>query len=221
MFTLVLIDDDIPVQPNDFRECHAQLKREIQKKYVDRVIPRVGLCVQFYDFVRVKEAIVHPGDGKLSCAEALFKVEFHVIVFQPEIGEWLVGTILESTRIGLRVSLGFFQDVLIPASNLQAPYVFDGASQTWAWQYRAQDTGEVINFFYERGEQIRFRVTAVEFPEAFGPKGPIKESAMQVVGAVNGDGLGVLAWWQAEAPGEAAAEAIVDGAVLVKEEEAV
>mmetsp|Transcript_54555 Transcript_54555/g.122734 ORF Transcript_54555/g.122734 Transcript_54555/m.122734 type:complete len:207 (+) Transcript_54555:95-715(+) len=196
MFTLALIDDDIAVRPADFRdEFKLRLKRQIQSKYVDRIIPNVGLCVQFYDFVEIKDALVYPGDGKTSCGEAYFKVEFSVVVFQPVLDEWLVGTIAGSTQWGLSVSLGFFADVEIPSSNLRTPYIYDSAYSTWVWQYRGHDATESVNFFYKKDELIRFRVTSVLFPEAKGPKEARREPPMRIAGAVDRDGLGCISWW--------------------------
>jgi len=201
MFTLVLIDDDIPVQPADLRgDCRAQLKRQIQHKYIDRVIPNVGLCVEFYDFVRIKDAHIHPGDGSVGVGEAYFKVEFNIIVFRPSIGEWLVGSITGSCKEGLRVSLSFFHDVLIPSSNLKTPFLFDAAEQCWVWQYRNQENNEVINFFYEKTALVRFRVVAVEFPEASSPQDKAREASMKLIGAVDRDGLGCVSWWPEAIP---------------------
>eukprot|EP00439_Symbiodinium_sp_Y106_P002093 s2327_g1.t1 len=64
--------------------------RQIQLRFVDRVLPNVGLCIEFYNFVSIKDAIIYPGDGQQSCGEAYIKVEFNLIVFQPLIDEWLV-----------------------------------------------------------------------------------------------------------------------------------
>merc|ERR1711865_535793 len=122
-------------------------------------------------------------------------VEFKIVVFQPAVGEWLVGSITGSCKEGLRVSLSFFQDVLIPSSNLKTPFLFDAAEQCWVWQWRNQETNEVINFFYEQNALIRFRVIAVEFPEASGPQDKAREAAMKIVGAVDRDGLGCVSWW--------------------------
>jgi len=196
MFTLALIDDDIPVQPADFRDDYrARLKRQIQEKYVDRIIPNVGLCVEFYDFVDFREAIVYPGDGKLACGEAYFKVEFNVIVFRPEVGQWLVGSISGCTDRGISVSLGFFHNVEIPSSNLRLPYTYDDLQKVWVWQYRNPETKDHVNFFYEKNELIRFRVISVEFPESKGPDDGNRETPMKVVGAVDDDGLGCVSWW--------------------------
>mmetsp|Transcript_32573 Transcript_32573/g.65827 ORF Transcript_32573/g.65827 Transcript_32573/m.65827 type:complete len:221 (-) Transcript_32573:208-870(-) len=196
MFTLALIDDDIPIHPADFRdEFRARLKRQIQSKYVDRVIPNVGLCIEFYDFVQIKDAHIYPGDGKTSCGEAYFKVEFYLIVFQPMVDEWLVGSIVGSTPRGLSVSLGFFQDVEIPSANLRTPYTFDQVHKMWVWQYRSPDTVETVNFFYRKDELIRFRVTSIDFEAPTGPKATRHGSPMRIAGAVDRDGLGCVSWW--------------------------
>lgn len=206
MFVLVTIDDDIPVLPERFQgDSKAELKKVIKKKYVDRVIPRVGLCIDFYDFVRIKDAFIYPGDNKHSVGEAYYKVEFQLVVFQPIMDEWLVGSIVGSTHTGIRVSLGFTHDVMIPSSNLRTPYVFDERHKTWVWQYRG-DQGEIVNFFYESQELIRFRVTAVTFPEATCPGDQAtRGSPMEILGAVDRDGLGCISWWpDASIPGDSA-----------------
>eukprot|EP00439_Symbiodinium_sp_Y106_P002624 s6698_g1.t1 len=141
-----------------------------------------------------------------------------------------VGWIDSSTTRGITVSLGFFQDVEIPAANLRTPYTFDQAQETWVWLYydeagdgKSDETEERSNFFYEKGELVRFRVTAINFPDASWPKdGPctsLEEGGakivagtpwrvaavaqierrlrkpMSIVGAVDRDGLGLLSWW--------------------------
>merc|ERR1712151_1060032 len=125
---------------------------------------------------------------------------FNLVVFQPAIDEWLVGTVSSSSTAGLKVSLGFFKDVTIPSSNLRAPYVFDAKKSVWAWQYHNQEIRETMNFFYQVHQLIRFRVTAVEFSEPFTAQGPLRDSAMRIVGAVDQDGLGCVAWWPDDLP---------------------
>mmetsp|Transcript_35499 Transcript_35499/g.101372 ORF Transcript_35499/g.101372 Transcript_35499/m.101372 type:complete len:289 (+) Transcript_35499:79-945(+) len=221
MFTLAVIDDDIPVHPADFGgDFKVTLREQIQNKYVDRVIPNVGLCIEFWDFNEIKDAHIHPGDGKMSCGEAYFKVEFSIIVFRPMLDEWLVGSIAGSSQRGLSVSLGFFADVEIPSSNLRTPYMYDAAHEMWVWQYRSSESFETINFFYKKDELVRFRVTAVHFPEPTGPKGPRHHTPMQIVGAVDRDGLGCVSWWPdtarelmaAKAAGETNASAATEAA---------
>ena len=64
MFTLALLADDIPIAPQDFRDDHRdQLKRQIQLRYVDRVLPNVGLCIEFYNFQSIKERLSKAKQG--------------------------------------------------------------------------------------------------------------------------------------------------------------
>eukprot|EP00931_Biecheleriopsis_adriatica_P106031 TRINITY_DN80549_c0_g1_i1.p1 TRINITY_DN80549_c0_g1~~TRINITY_DN80549_c0_g1_i1.p1 ORF type:complete len:201 (-),score=46.28 TRINITY_DN80549_c0_g1_i1:38-640(-) len=196
MFTLALIDDDIPIHPQDFRDdWRDSLKRQIQLRYIDKVLPDVGLCIEFYNFVTIKDAPIYPGDGKNSCGQAYVKVEFNLIVFQPVLDEWIVGSVAGCTPRGLLVSLGFFQDVEIPSANLRTPYMYDAGQKMWVWQYQDEETGELTNFFYEKDQLIRFRVTAVNFPDASWPKERRLEKPMSIVGAVDRDGLGLVSWW--------------------------
>lgn len=61
------------------------------------------------------------------------------------------------------VSLGFFDDIIIPPTALQHPSRFDETEQAWVWEY---ETGEgKHDLFMDAGETIRFRVTAESFKE--------------------------------------------------------
>lgn len=69
------------------------------------------------------------------------------------------------------VSLGFFDDILIPPSALQHPSRFDETEQAWVWEYDTGD-GSKHDLFMDAGESIRFRVTAETFNETC-PKDPL------------------------------------------------
>lgn len=69
------------------------------------------------------------------------------------------------------MSLGFFDDILIPPSALQHPSRFDETEQAWVWEYDTGD-GNKHDLFMDAGESIRFRVTAEIFNETC-PKGPL------------------------------------------------
>lgn len=43
------------------------------------------------------------------------------MVFRPFVGEVLVGRVAQSSEGGLRVSLGFFDDIIVPSFLLQTP----------------------------------------------------------------------------------------------------
>jgi DNA-directed RNA polymerase III subunit RPC8 len=112
------------------------------------------------------------------------------------------------------VSLGFFKDVLIPDYALQTPSYFDESEGVWIWKYEGSD------MFMDIGEEIRFRVSALRFnptpsalqlqqaaaaaaaaAEAGGAAaaaalGPTVHSPLEVLAEIDGDGLGLTAWWK-------------------------
>lgn len=82
----------------------------LDRAYVDKVIPSLGLVVTLYDVVAIGPGLVHPSDGG-----AHHTVTFRVVVFRPFPGETLLGRVLaQDEHEGVRVSLGFFDDLIIP-----------------------------------------------------------------------------------------------------------
>lgn len=64
MFVLTRISDVIPVNPELFDADYTKvLVEEIDRKYANKVIADVGLCITIYDFVHIGDAFVHPSDG--------------------------------------------------------------------------------------------------------------------------------------------------------------
>lgn len=62
------------------------------------------------------------------------------------------------------VTMGFFDDILIPPTALQHPSRFDETEQAWVWEYDTGD-GNKHDLFMDAGETIRFRITAETFSE--------------------------------------------------------
>ena len=92
------------------------------------------------------------------------------------------------------VTLGFFDDIIIPAENLQHPSRFDETEHLWIWEYQTDDgkhdlfmdtglhTFCLSIFFWSNfysltssGEEIRFRVVAETFTDTT-PSGPANET---------------------------------------------
>ena len=178
--------------------------------------------ISLYDVVDVRDAYIFPGDLKDSQGDAACTVIFRLVVFRPRIGELILGRVHASTPMGLQVSLGFFQDVTIPAIQLREPCVYDERLHTWVWDYR-DETGKALSYPYLPGEPICLRVTSVQFTDSIDSslnatrraqamnsahkptKGgavssthahvPHEEPPMLVVGSVQEDGLGLRSWW--------------------------
>ncbi|XP_063235762.1 DNA-directed RNA polymerase III subunit RPC8 isoform X2 [Bacillus rossius redtenbacheri] len=168
-----------------------------------KVVLNVGLCIALYDIVGLEDSYIFPGDGS-----AHTKVKFRYVVFRPFMEEVIIGKIRSCSREGVHVTLGFFDDVIIPPAALQHPSRFDETEQVWVWEY---DTGGGSHdLFMDAGESIKFRVTAENFVET-SPKGPEtpsdtastseapKEEAKipySLTGGINEPGLGLLSWWE-------------------------
>lgn len=75
------------------------------------------------------------------------------------------------------VTLGFFDDILIPPAALQHPSRFEEAEQAWVWEYPLDD-GEKHDLFMDIGEPIKFRVSRELFEES-SPIGPPKGDLQQ------------------------------------------
>jgi DNA-directed RNA polymerase III subunit RPC8 len=64
MFILTRISDVIPVPPELFDADYSEvLIEEIDRKYANKVIADVGLCITVYDFVNIGDAFIYPADG--------------------------------------------------------------------------------------------------------------------------------------------------------------
>lgn len=68
------------------------------------------------------------------------------------------------------MTLGFFDDILIPPTALQHPSRFEEAEQAWVWEYPLEE-GEKHDLYMDIGEPIKFRVAGDIFEES-SPVGP-------------------------------------------------
>lgn len=68
------------------------------------------------------------------------------------------------------VTLGFFDDILIPPTALQHPSRFEETEQAWVWEYPKEEGGK-HDLYMDIGESIKFRVTGDIFEES-SPIGP-------------------------------------------------
>ncbi|XP_063078422.1 DNA-directed RNA polymerase III subunit RPC8 [Engraulis encrasicolus] len=213
MFVLVEMVDTVRIPPWNFqRQLNEAVTEELNKKLANKVVYNVGLCICLYDIVKLEDSYIFPGDGASHT-----KVHFRYVVFHPFLDEILVGKIKYCSQEGVHVSLGFFDDIVIPPESLQQPAKFDEAEQVWVWEYETDEGAH--DLYMDQGEEIRFRVAdevfldtsptgpskAAEPPAAPGA-GPAsaapppepeqkKEAPYTLVGSVSEPGLGLLSWW--------------------------
>ncbi|XP_020571201.1 DNA-directed RNA polymerase III subunit RPC8 [Phalaenopsis equestris] len=162
------------------------IKGELQMQFLDKIIANLGLCISVYDILSMDGGFIYPGDG---CSS--YEVVIRLVMFQPFIGEILTGKIEESNSDGLRLSLGFYNDIYVPVHQLQQPCKRrdDGI---WLWDYNSEDLSLDLN------EEVHFQVISVNYPPI-----PVTQDAtskpfapMEIVAGMRGDGLGVVSWWQ-------------------------
>jgi DNA-directed RNA polymerase III subunit RPC8 len=152
MFVLSIIEDKLKINPHEFDKDTADvLLRRINGKYVNKVIPDVGLCIAFYDFIDVGVPYIYPGEGA-----SHQHVKFRMVVFRPFVAEIMTGKVINCSQDGIKVSLDFFDDVYIPSYSLQVPSEY--SDRQWRWEYTE---GEA--FVTEIGDTIRFKVVAIDF----------------------------------------------------------
>ncbi|CAF87239.1 unnamed protein product, partial [Tetraodon nigroviridis] len=89
-----------------------------------QVVYNVGLCICLYDITKLEDSYIFPGDGASHT-----KVHFRYVVFHPFLEEILIGKIKYCSQEGVHVTMGFFDDILIPPESLQQPAKFDEAEQ--------------------------------------------------------------------------------------------
>jgi DNA-directed RNA polymerase III subunit RPC8 len=130
MFVITTIVDTIRVPAHMLSlPTLVALHKEIDLKYPNRVLMDVGLVVCRYgDCFKITNGTCVPGDGG-SHHECLFRL----IIFRPFVEEVCIGKIVKSTAEGVQVSLGFFQDIFIPAYWMLRPSRYDEKVGLWVW----------------------------------------------------------------------------------------
>lgn len=178
MFILTLIRDTIRIKPTRFNDDLEKLLIEtLDKKLANKIIPNVGLCLFVHHISKIGDGIIYAGDGaSQTCVHA------YVVVFRPYDGEVLEGTVVNCDKHGLKVSLEFFQNIIVPDYMIRNPSKFNSISEEWEWTYTEasddeQDESvplpEEACMTIKKGDRVRVRVAELRFstigPSAKGP----------------------------------------------------
>jgi DNA-directed RNA polymerase subunit E'/Rpb7 len=166
MFVLITIVDTIRIPPPLLAQpTLVSVHREMDKKYPNRVIMDQGLVICRYGDARVGDGVCVAGDGG-----AHHQVLARLVVFRPFVDEVCIGTIAKSNAEGLQVSLGFFDDVFIPAYWMLRPSHYETETGLWVWtptydsvKIEEDDEEEETRFEMEIGAEIRFKVKSINF----------------------------------------------------------
>lgn len=201
MFTLYTLEDNVRIDPKHLGKPTEQaIAHVLSQTFIDRVIQDVGLIVTLYDILKVGEGAVYHSDGG-----AHYKVTFRVVVFKPFPGEMLIGNVKDMSEKGIKVSLGFFDDVTIPAEMLQQPAQWHEAGREWSWAMEEEEPP----LYYTRGGEIRIKTHGIKFyavpslakqaeqraaGEAVEGSAALPHAPMVVVGRADSTGLGMIGW---------------------------
>lgn len=74
---------------------------------------------------------------------------------------------------GVYVTIGFYEDILIPKTRLPHPSRYDPAESVWVWEYSIKNGYNKHNLYIEVNEPIYFKVVE----ESFEPLAPIVTSS--------------------------------------------
>ncbi|KAH9729538.1 F4H5.12 protein [Citrus sinensis] len=191
MFYLSKIEHTLRLPPHLLRlPLNEAIKLELENVFLDKVIANLGLCISIYDIKEIEGGFVYPGEGA-----STHTVKFRLMVFRPFLGEIIAAKLKESDANGLRLSLGFFEDIYIPSHLLPSPSRSEpdpnGRYEVkWIWEFG--DTKYVIDGL----DEIKFRVLSVNYPSI-----PIEQAEgskpfapMVINGSIDYDGLGPVSW---------------------------
>ena len=82
MFILHTIEEKVKVAPEQFdRPITEVIIEQIEIKFSNRIIPNVGLCICFYDFLSGGDSYIYPAEGG-----SIQDMKFRLVVFQPFVG---------------------------------------------------------------------------------------------------------------------------------------
>ncbi|SCV99527.1 LAFE_0A05116g1_1 [Lachancea fermentati] len=210
MFILTTVSDLVRVPPDQFhRDTRSAIIHQLNDKFANKVIPRVGLCITVYDLLAVDEGQLKPGDGA-----SYINTKFRLLVFKPFVGEIITGWISRCTAEGIKVSLlGVFDDIFIPQKMLFEGCYYSPDDNAWVWPMDAE-----TKLYLDVNEKIRFRVEQEVFV-AVKPKSPKereleeqmeqdetllddqkqqveKPPAYALLGSCQTDGMGLVGWWE-------------------------
>ncbi|XP_051138554.1 uncharacterized protein LOC127256546 [Andrographis paniculata] len=203
MFFLSEIEHTLRLPPYLLnRPLNEAIKGELDALFLDKVVEKLGLCVSVYDIRSIDGGFIFPSHGA-----STYTVKFRLVMFRPFVGEIISARLKESTKDGLHLTLGFFDDIYVPVPLLPVPNHSEPDPEhsdvvLWTWEYSGQ------SFPVDGSSEIRFKVHSVAYPPVPLEQGKASDendseqkivkpfAPMMIIGSIDSDGLGPLAWWE-------------------------
>lgn len=94
MFNVCTVEDKLRVKPSELGKATLEaVTAEIQRTYIDKVLPKLGLVITLFDILDISEGFVFPSDGGVH-----FDTKFRLVVFKPFVGQVLLGQLKSCDR---------------------------------------------------------------------------------------------------------------------------
>lgn len=207
MFVLKTLTYNVAIPPSELKfSLNSVIKSKLNELFNNKVVIGKGLGITVFDVLEVGTIEILPGSGN-----AYAKVKFRHVFFAPFVNEILTGHVKSCRSEGIYVTLKFFDNIIIPASNLQTPSVFKGEN-SWVWTYCTNEKRH--DLWIQAGDEIKFRVTRTKFVSYLPPdsdetekdaEGADKQTVdvddlslephYSIEGSIDEPGLGVPKWW--------------------------
>ncbi|CAL3966329.1 hypothetical protein PZA11_003016 [Diplocarpon coronariae] len=204
MFILTKIADLVQIVPEDFSKDASQaIEDNINAKYANKVIQKIGLCICLYDLLSASEGLIGHGTGLVNV-----NVEFRLVVFRPFKHEVITGRISSATEHGIRIRTPFFDEIFVPISKLPENSVFvpTGIDQHFIWKPDPTDPNSE-DLHFDTHETVRVRIEEEIWTDQ-SPIGPrekaleggeaVKSHPYVLVGSMEDAGLGPCLWWDGD-----------------------
>ncbi|KAI3732638.1 hypothetical protein L1987_63845 [Smallanthus sonchifolius] len=154
---------------------------------LELVIANLGLCISVYDIASIDGGFIFANEGAPTyTADSISALCREIISAR----------LKESNADGLRLSLGFFDDIYIPELLMPEPSHAEPESENkgqvkWTWLFNDE------KYLIDGYDEIRFRVQNVKFPEIPKEQKDLNPFApMEIIGSLVSDGgLGPISWW--------------------------
>ena len=226
MFSLLTIEDKILLDPGLLAQIpHNSFKRKksdneenktiktytdivymkLREKYISKIIVGQGLVVSIKNF-KIKSDLIVEIEGVID-----IKYECNLILFCPNEGDILYGTIFDSDKENVIIDCGLIK-VKVPIQQLMEPYYFNKKEKLWFWSYEGK------NYYYEKGARCRLKVLGTnyrnrkdilkmindkmveengeEIDEEKIMNSLQKEDIMEIYCSMAQEGLGPVIWWE-------------------------
>ncbi|CAK9150055.1 unnamed protein product [Ilex paraguariensis] len=140
MFYLSEMEHTIRLPPHFLHlPLKEAIKEQLEGLFLDKVISKLGLCLSVYDIQSIDGGFIFPGEGSPT-----YTVRFRMIMFRPFVGEVIGAKLKESGSNGVRLSLGFFDDIYVPIDLMPKPSHCEPDPENknqvrWIWEFNGDN----------------------------------------------------------------------------------